>query len=129
VNGVEGLAPGVYRLLAGRAALEVVRLGDARRQAQRLAAEQEYAGEAHVYSYYLSDLDAVLARFGNRGYRVAQLEASLFASRLHLGTHPLGLGAVGSTSLDDEAVKFLSQGGREQYMFVVVFGRRRPKQA
>ena len=129
VNGVDGLAPGVYRLLPGRAALEVVRLGDARRQAQRLAVEQEYPGEAHVNCYYLSDLDTVLAHYGNRGYRVAQLEASISAGRLHLGTHPLGLGAVGSTSLDDEVVEFLSPGGWERYMFVVVFGRRRPRPA
>jgi nitroreductase len=129
VNGVDGLAPGVYRLLPGRAALEVVRLGDVRRQAQRLAVEQEYAGEAHANCYYLADLDTVLGHYGNRGYRVAQLEASLFAGRLHLGTHPLGLGAVGSTSLDDEVAEFLSPRGRERYLFVVVFGRRRPRPA
>jgi SagB-type dehydrogenase family enzyme len=126
VNGVEGLAPGVYRVHPSRQAIELVRSGSFRAQARRLAVDQSYAGDAHVNSYYLTDLEPVLARYGNRGYRIAQLEAALSASRLHLGTHALGLGAVGSTSLDDEVVDFLTPGEtRSSYMFVVVFGQRR----
>jgi len=127
VNSVEGLAPGVYRVLPGRSAIELVKRGDFRDRARRLAFEQDYAGEAHVNSYYLTDLDPGLDRYGNRGYRLAQFEAALSASRLHLGTHALGLGAVGSTSLDDEVVEFFSPGRPgASYMFVVVFGKRRP---
>ncbi len=126
VNSVESLAPGVYRVHPGRKAIELMRPGTFRRQAQRLAVDQEYAGDAHVNSYYLTELDPVLERYGNRGYRVAQLEAALYASRLHLGTHAVGLGAVGSTSFDDEVVEFFTPpGSRASYMFVVVFGKRR----
>ena len=91
---------------------------------------QEYAGESHVNSYGLTDIDAVLEAYGNRGYRLAQFEAALYGSRLHLGTHAVGLGAVGSTSFDDEVVEFLTP-GREQmaYLFVFVFGKRRRKVA
>ena len=47
--------------------------------------------------------------------------------KLHLGTHALGLGAVGSTAFDDEVVEFFSpRAGGTHYMFVTVFGRRRP---
>ncbi len=126
VNGVDGLDQGVYRLHSDRKAIELVKRGDFRRRAQRLAVEQAYAGDAHVNSYYLTELDPVIERYGNRGYRVAQLEAALYASRLHLGTHPLGLGAVGSTSFDDEVVDFFTSGeSGASYMFVVVFGKRR----
>lgn len=126
VNSVDGLTPGVYRVHPVRKAIELVRPGAFRRQAQRLAVEQKYAGDAHVNSYYLTDLDPVLECYGNRGYRIAQLEAALHGSRLHLGTHALGLGAVGSTSFDDEVVEFFTPGeGRASYMFVVVFGKRR----
>jgi SagB-type dehydrogenase family enzyme len=126
VNSVEGLEPGVYRLHPGRSAIEPVKRGDFRRHAQRLAVEQEYAGDAHVNSYYLTGLDTVLGRYGNRGYRLVQLEAALYASRLHLGTHALGLGAVGSTSYDDEVVEFFSPDDRgASYMFVIVFGKKR----
>ncbi len=126
VNSVDGLTPGVYRVHPSRGAIELVRAGTFRSQAQRLAVGQEAPGDAHVNSYYLTELDPVLERYGNRGYRVAQLEAALSGSRLHLGTHALGLGAVGSTSLDDEVVEFFTPGAaRASYMFVVVFGKRR----
>ncbi|MFP5370714.1 MAG: SagB/ThcOx family dehydrogenase, partial [Actinomycetes bacterium] len=126
VNSVDGLEPGVYRVHPHRGAIELVRAGTFRREARRLAVGQEAPGDAHVNAYYLTELDPVLERFGNRGYRVAQLEAALFGSRLHLGTHALGVGAVGSTSLDDEVVEFFTPGSaRASYMFVVVFGKRR----
>jgi SagB-type dehydrogenase family enzyme len=126
VNGVEGLAPGVYLHHPLRHAVELLKEGDFRQQAQRLAVQQGYAADAHVNAYYLTDLGPVLARYGNRGYRLAQLECSLFAGKLHLGTHTLGLGAVGSTSFDDEVVDFFSpHAAGKEYMFITVFGKRR----
>jgi SagB-type dehydrogenase family enzyme len=126
VNGVEGLAPGVYLHHARRGAVELLREGNFRQQARRLAADQGYAADAHVNAYYLTDLEPVLARYGNRGYRLAQLECSLFAGKLHLGTHTLGLGAVGSTSCDGEVEEFFApHAAGKRYMFIVVFGKRR----
>ncbi len=130
VNGVEGLAPGVYLHHARRGAVELLREGDFRQQATRLAVGQGYAGDAHVNAYYLTDLDPVLAHYGNRGYRLAQLECAIHAGKLHLGTHTLGLGAVGSTSLDGEVEEFFGpHAAGKSYMFVVVFGKRRRKAA
>jgi SagB-type dehydrogenase family enzyme len=126
VNAVEGLEPGVYLHHPQRNAVELVRAGTFREQATRIAAVQRYAGDAHVNLYYLARLPAILQHYGNRGYRLAQLEGALHAGKLHLGTHALGLGAVGSTSFDDEVVDFFSphaEGG--SYMFVTVFGKRR----
>lgn len=128
VHAVKELAPGVYKVHPQRGAIELVKEGLFREQSTRLAAMQEYAGASHVNSYGLTDLDAVLGAYGNRGYRLAQFEAALYGSRLHLGTHAVGLGAVGSTSFDDEVVEFLTP-DREQmaYLFVFVFGKRRRK--
>src|SRR5262249_17616633 len=128
VNQVEGLAPGAYRHHHQRGAVELLKEGSFRRQAQRLTVEQAYAADAQVNAYYLTDLAPVLERYGNRGYRLAQLECSLFAGKLHLGAHALGLGAVGSTSLDDEVIQFFSpEAAGASYMFVVVFGKRRTR--
>jgi SagB-type dehydrogenase family enzyme len=128
VNQVDGLAPGVYRHHPRRGAIELLKEGSFRRQAQRLAVEQAYAADAHVNVYYLTDLNPVLERYGNRGYRLAQLECSLSAGKLHLGAHALGLGAVGSTSFDDEVIELFSpEAAGASYMFVVVFGKRRPR--
>jgi SagB-type dehydrogenase family enzyme len=126
VNAVEGLAPGLYLHRASEGSLEPIRTGDFRAQAAHLAFDQQYAADAHVNSYYLTDLEPVLAHYGNRGYRLAQLEAALYAGRLHLAAHALGLGAVGSTSFDDEVADFFSPPAvGASFMFVTVFGARR----
>jgi len=126
VNGVEGIQPGIYLHHLGATAVELLRSGEFRREARRLAFFQDYAGDAHVNSYYLADLDSVLARYGNRGYGLVQLESALFAGRLHLAAHAVGLRAVGSTSLDGEVVEFFSpRAAGSGYMFVTVFGLRR----
>ena len=71
----------------------------------------------------------MLARYGNRGYGLVQLESALFAGRLHLAAHAVGLRAVGSMSLDDEVVEFFSpRAAGTSFMFVTVFGLRRLRQ-
>ena len=111
VNAVEGLTPGVYLHHPQLDAVELIRAGMFREEAARIAASQQYAGDAHVNLYYLAHLPSILERYGNRGYRLAQLEGALHAGKLHLGTHALGLGAVGSTSFDDEVVEFFPARG------------------
>ena len=126
VNGVYGIQPGIYLHHPGATAVELLRSGEFRREARRLAFFQDYAADAHVNSYYLADLDSVLARYGNRGYRLVQLESALFAGRMHLAAHAVGLRAVGSTLLDDEVAEFFSpRAAGSGYMFVTVFGLRR----
>ena len=127
VNNVEELDQGTYVLHPGRG-LEQLATGNMREAAAGLACGQEYAGDAHVNVYYLADLEPILDHYGDRGYRVAQLEAALYAGKLHLAAHALGLGAVGSTSVDDEVIRFFSPHAEgKSYMFVIVFGKRRKR--
>jgi SagB-type dehydrogenase family enzyme len=126
VNGVQGLAPGIYLHRPELGAVELIREGTFRAEATRIAAVQQYAGDAHVNLYYLAHLPSILACYGNRGYRLAQLEGALHAGKLQLGTHALGLGAVGSTAFDDEVIEFFSpHAAGKDYAFVTVFGLRR----
>lgn len=130
VNNVEGLEPGAYVHHPNRGVLELLRAGDFRDDAARLASGQAYAAAAHVNFYSLVDLGSVLERYGNRGYRVAQTEASLLASKLHIATHAFGLGAVGSTSVDDDVIDFFSpHAAGKSYMFILTFGMRRKRSA
>src|SRR5262249_3164039 len=129
VNQVEGLAPGAYVHHIGTAQLEFLRGGDFREAATRLAVNQSYAGDAHVNFYYLAPLDTILERYGERGYRLAQLEAALYGGRLNLAVNALDLGGVGSTSYDEEVVDFFSPHARAKaYLFVTVAGPRRRRQ-
>ncbi|MBW3634199.1 MAG: SagB family peptide dehydrogenase [Chloroflexi bacterium] len=125
VNNVAGLRPGAYAVHWREQALELLQPGEMRAAAARLACDQGYAGDAHVNVYTLTDLAPVLEHFGNRGYRVAQLEAALIGAKLQLAAHALGLGAVGSTAYDDEVTAFFSpHAAKKSFMFVAVFGTR-----
>jgi SagB-type dehydrogenase family enzyme len=128
VNNVAGLQPGAYVVHPEQQALELLRAGEMSESARRLACDQDYAADAHVNAYALTNLKPVLEHFGNRGYRVAQLEAALFGAKLQLAAHALGLGAVGSTSFDDEVTAHFSpHAAGKSFMFIAVFGaRRRP---
>jgi len=126
VNNVEGLAPGTYVLHPDRGEIELLAEGERRAGAARIACGQDYAADAHLNVYAMTDLKPVLERYGNRGYRLAQLEAALFAGRLQLAAHAVRLGAVGSTSADDEVTDFFSpHAAGKSFMFVAVFGQRR----
>lgn len=128
VHAVEGLTPGVYLHHPALGAVELLRAGDFRADAERIAVGQSYCADAHVNAYWMTDLRLLLQRYGNRGYRAAQLVSALRAGKLHLGTHALGLGACGSTSADDEVVEFFSpHAAGASYLFVTVFGVRRPR--
>jgi SagB-type dehydrogenase family enzyme len=126
VNNVEGLTPGTYVVHAGEGTVELLDEGDKREGAAWIAVSQEYAADAHVNVYAMTELEPVLAHYGDRGYRLAQVEAALFAGRLQLAAHALHLGAVGSTSIDDEVSDFFApRGAGSCFMFVAVFGIRR----
>lgn len=128
VNNVEGLEPGAYAYHPEQTALELLQPGNLRDRATALACGQNYAGESHVNLYYLAGLEPILERYGNRGYRVVQVQSALLASRLHLGTHAFGLGAVGSTSVDDEVTAFFApHAAGKSFMFILTFGKRRRK--
>jgi SagB-type dehydrogenase family enzyme len=126
VNNVEGVEPGAYVHHPELGAIEQLRAGNFRKDAAILASGQEYAANAHVNFYSLVDLDAVLEHYGNRGYRIVQTEGALFASKLHLAAHAVGLGAVGSTSRDNMVIDFFSpHAAGKAYMFILTFGVRR----
>ncbi len=94
---------GTYQYHPGETALE--RIGPATDgDKTRLAFGQGWAGDAHVNVYLATDVDAVVDRLGNRGYRLAQLEAGVVLGRLYLATYAhRDLGGTGLT-FDDDAV-------------------------
>jgi nitroreductase len=119
VVNVAGLAPGTYDV-----PLSLRREHDAdqlRRRAE-LAVGQDTAGHASVNVFQVADLDEVLARHGDRGYRWAQLEAGIRAGRLQVGAAMRGWGAVASTFFDDEVSDLLET--REAPMLMVSLGSR-----
>ena len=123
-NAVEGLPAGAYVYHHERRALELLEEGAFRGDAGHLALGQDLAADASANVYFLSDLEAVLERFGNRGYRAAQLEAGIAGGRLYLAAYAHRLGATGLTFFDDAVIRFFSPHARgKSVMFLMAIGR------
>jgi SagB-type dehydrogenase family enzyme len=124
VNAVDGLASGTYLLRLEDRALEPLRAGRFRDEAGWLALGQDLGADAAVNLYFLTDLDPLLARFGNRGYRAAQLTSAIAAGRVWLAAYALRLGATGLTFFDDDVTAFLSpHAANKSVMFLLALGR------
>lgn len=123
VNQVEDLAPGAYLFHRESRALQRLQKGDFRGQARHLALDQELGGDASVNVYFLTPLRTALEALGNRGYRAAQLEASITAGRMYLASYALGLGATGLTFYDDAVTSFFSPNAEDKsVMFLIAIG-------
>ena len=128
VHDVEGLPSGSYVFHPQRAALEQLKAGDFREQAGYLGLQQALPADASVDIFFLTDLAPVLERYGNRGYRMAQLEASIRGGKLYLGAYAQRLGATGLTFFDDDVTEFFAPHAQDKsVMFLVALGRPLPR--
>ena len=124
VNAVDDLPSGAYVFHRDRLALELLKEGDFRREAGHLGLGQEIPADASVDIFFLTGLDAVLERFGNRGYRAAQLEAGITGGKLYLSAYAQRLGASGLTFFDDDVTEFFSPHAKgKSVMFLVALGK------
>jgi SagB-type dehydrogenase family enzyme len=124
VNNVEGLATGAYVYHWERKVLELLKLGDFRDKAGYLGLEQQIPADAAVDVFFLADLKKIMERYGNRGYRAAQLEAGILGGKLYLAAYAQNLGASGLTFYDDDVVSFFSPHARgKSTVFLVALGR------
>jgi SagB-type dehydrogenase family enzyme len=124
VNAVDDLPSGAYVFRRDQGDLELLRRGDFRRDAGYLGLMQEIPADASVDVFFMADLRAVLGRFGNRGYRAAQLEAGIIGGKLYLAAYAQRLGASGLTFFDDDVTQFFApHAGDKSVMFLVALGR------
>ena len=129
-HAVTGLEPGAYVYDRGAHALTLLRPGDVRQASAFLCLEQALGGDSSATVFFLADLGRALERWGNRGYRLVNLEAGLIGGRLYLGAYAQGFGATGLTFYDRAVVDFFSPAaaGRDA-LFVTALGRSRSRPA
>ncbi len=124
VHAVEGLAPGAYAYRREDDALELLDEGEMRRVAGHLGLQQALPADASVDVFMLADLPAVLGRYGNRGYRAAQLEGGIVGGKMYLAAYAQRLGATGLTFFDDDVTEFFSPHARGlSVMFLLAVGK------
>jgi SagB-type dehydrogenase family enzyme len=123
VNAVEGIPAGLYVFHRDHHALELLREGNFRREAGHLGLGQELPADASVDIFCLANLPPILERFGNRGYRAAQLEAAIIGGRCYLAAYGQHLGATGLTFFDDDVTMFFSpHAAGKSVMFLTAIG-------
>ena len=123
VNEVEGLEGGAYYYSPPDGGVYQLKTGGFRQMAGHLGFEQALPHDASAVVFFMADLERIVERFGNRGYRAAQLEAGILGGKLYLAAHSLGLGATGLTFYDDEVTDFFSpHSAGKSAMFVVPLG-------
>ena len=124
VHAVDDLPAGAYYFRRDQRALELLKEGDFRRDAGYLGLGQEIPADCSVNVYFLADLHPPLARLGNRGYRAAQLEASIMGGKLYLAAYAQRLGASGLTFFDDDVTEFFSpHAAGKSVMFLIALGK------
>jgi SagB-type dehydrogenase family enzyme len=124
VHAVEGLEPGAYALDQDGVEIEMIKAGVFRSEAGYLGLEQALPAEAAVTIFFIADLNAVFERFGNRGYRAAQLESGIIGGKMYLAAYAQGFGASGLTFYDDDVIEFFSPRAQgKSAIFQVAVGR------
>ena len=127
VHAVDGLTPGTYYYRRDDQALELLTEGNFREASGRLGLSQELPADAAVNLYCLCSLLPILSRFGNRGYRAAQLEGGIIGGRIYLTAYALHFGATGLTFFDDEVTAFFSpHAAGKSVLFLMAFGHPDP---
>jgi len=124
VHAVTGLEPGAYFYDRASRALTLLRGGEFRAESAFLCLGQALGGTSSATVFFLADLKRVLERLGNRGYRVANLEAGLIGGRLYLAAYAQRFGATGLTFYDRAVVDFFSpHAAGKSAIFVTALGR------
>ncbi|MGI0047235.1 MAG: SagB/ThcOx family dehydrogenase [Nitrosotalea sp.] len=124
-NAVDGLEQGSYFYNKKDDSLELLQKGNFRDMSGHLGLDQSLPYDASVTIFFMVDLQKILEHFGNRGYRVAQLDASIAAGRMYLAAYALHIGATGLTFYDDTVTEFfLPHAGNKNTMFMLAIGKK-----
>jgi SagB-type dehydrogenase family enzyme len=108
VNDVDDLAGGSYFYNQKTESIEQLKILRNRSMSGYLCLGQPLFSDASAVFFLMTDLNSVLQRLGNRGYRAVQFEAGVRAGDIYLSSYALGLGASGSTFFDDAVTQFFS---------------------
>jgi len=125
VNSVENLKSGIYYFNKKRNSLEILKEGIFRNEAMHLGLDQDLPGDGNVCIFFMANLEKILDKLGNRGYRSAQIEAGIMGGKFYLAACSQKVGASGLTFYDDEVTEFFSPHSKNKNtMFMIVLGKK-----
>jgi SagB-type dehydrogenase family enzyme len=114
----------MYHYRPGRHALALVRPGDLSGPLMRAAVDQEMVAAAGAVFVLASLFDRARAKYQDRSYRYALIEAGHIGQNLYLAAEALGLGCCGvGAFFDDDVNAFIGVDGvREASVYVLAVG-------
>lgn len=107
-NNVVGLESGAYFFNRKLKAFDLLKRNASRQISGYLCLGQSLFSDASAVIFLMADLHKVLDKLGNRGYRVAQLEAGIVAGKIYLSSYAQSIGASGTTFFDDASTEFFT---------------------
>jgi SagB-type dehydrogenase family enzyme len=107
-NSVIGLEPGAYFFNRKCKAFDLLKRNASRQISGYLCLGQSLFSDASAVIFLMADLHKVLHKLGNRGYRIAQLEAGIIAGKIYLSSYAQSIGASGTTFFDDATTEFFA---------------------
>ena len=105
LNGVEGLADGIYNYHLDSHSLVLHRSGDVRLPLAKAALDQEFIYQAPVDIVICALYERTLRRYGARGERYVHVEVGHAGQNIYLQATALGLATVAIGAFDDEQVR------------------------
>lgn len=120
---VEGLVTGVHELDPETLSLTLRREGDFRGDLHALSLGQDIAADCAFALVYTADMQALVAAYGDRGYRYACMDCGLIGERIQLwaGHRELGSSGVGGY-YDDLANELLDLPLSHGVLYLTVVG-------
>ncbi len=124
VHSVESLTQGAYYYDTEKHILHRLKEGNFRNHSTGLCLGQPLGGDGCATLFLMADLEKVLSRYGNRGYRIAQFEAGIIAGKVYLSAYAQRLGCTGLTFYDDDVTNFFSPHAKgKSCMLVTALGK------
>ena len=105
LNGVEGLADGIYHYRLDSHSLVVHRSGDVKLPLAKAALDQEFIYQAPVDIVICALYERTLRRYGARGERYVHMEVGHAGQNIYLQATALGLATVAIGAFDDKRVR------------------------
>jgi SagB-type dehydrogenase family enzyme len=119
-NSVTGLEPGAYFFNRRLKAFDLLKRNASRQISGYLCLGQSLFSDASAVIFLMADLYDVLNKLGNRGYRIAQLEAGIIAGKIYLSSYAQSIGASGTTFFDDATTEFFSPHAADKSTMIAV---------
>ncbi|HLU70435.1 MAG TPA: SagB/ThcOx family dehydrogenase [Fibrobacteria bacterium] len=92
---VEGLEDGVHEYDPDTGRMTLRREGDFRGDVHAVSLGQDLASDAAFAVVYTADMEALVSRYGDRGYRYACMDCGMVGERIQLWAGQRGLGSSG----------------------------------